>query len=106
MYTKSRQGVAWVAMGVLVLSVFASPSAARPVAEPSKEYARTDATPTEIVGDLFIARPAYLALTVLGAGMFAVSLPFTALGHKMDHAAQEMVIRPARYTFTYPLGTF
>lgn len=33
-----------------------------------------------IVGDLLIARPLLIAATVVGAGLFVVSLPFTAMG--------------------------
>ncbi len=33
-----------------------------------------------MIGDLLIARPLLLAATVIGAGAFVVSLPFTALG--------------------------
>jgi len=102
-----RQLAALVALIVLSSTAIPTPShAQQPLAEPSKEYARTNATPLEIAGDLLIVRPTYLAATMVGAGFFTISLPFTAWGDNMEHAAEAFVRRPARYTFTYPLGTF
>lgn len=54
--------------------------------------------------DLLIARPGGLAATVLGAAVFVVGLPFTLINGSTGQAAQQLVVQPAQYTFTRPLG--
>jgi len=54
--------------------------------------------------DLLIARPGGLVATVLGAAVFVVGLPFTLINGSTGQAAQQLVVEPAQYTFTRPLG--
>ncbi len=54
--------------------------------------------------DLLIARPGGLAATVLGTAVFIVGLPFTLISGSTEQAAQKLVVEPAQYTFTRPLG--
>ncbi len=61
---------------------------------------------TDMVVDLVVMRPLGLAATVIGAVGFVVSLPFTIAGGNVGEVAQELVARPAAYTFTRPLGDF
>ena len=64
------------------------------------------ATGPSMAADLFIARPLGLISTVAGTAVFIVSLPFSALGGNVEPAADEMVVKPVRYTFLRPLGVF
>jgi hypothetical protein len=57
-----------------------------------------------MIGDLLIARPLLLAATVLGTGMFLISLPFSALGGNAKEAANTLVVSPAWETFIRCLG--
>ncbi|AOE62775.1 multidrug transporter [Pseudomonas corrugata] len=57
-----------------------------------------------MIGDLLIARPLLLAATVIGAGAFVVSLPFTALGGGVGDAGKALVVDPAKATFVRCLG--
>lgn len=57
-----------------------------------------------MVFDLIIVRPLGLVSTVAGAGLFVVSLPFTALQGGIGDAAQKLVGDPAHFTFVRPLG--
>ncbi|MNG31782.1 hypothetical protein D3C84_1176530 [compost metagenome] len=57
-----------------------------------------------MLGDLLIARPLLLAATVIGAGAFVVSLPFTALGGGVGDAGKALVVDPAKATFVRCLG--
>ena len=57
-----------------------------------------------MLGDLLIARPLLVVATVIGAGAFVVSLPFTALGGGVGDAGQALVIDPARAAFVRCLG--
>lgn len=56
--------------------------------------------------DLLMARPAGFVSTVLGGGLFVVSLPFSAAGGNVGAAADRLVTEPAKFTFVRPLGAF
>ncbi|MDS4026880.1 MAG: hypothetical protein RKO25_07855 [Candidatus Contendobacter sp.] len=62
------------------------------------------ATADTTAADLLIARPGGLAATVLGTAVFVVGLPFTLINGSTGQAAQKLVVDPAQYTFTRPLG--
>lgn len=57
-----------------------------------------------MVGDLIIARPLLIAATVVGTGVFLVSLPFSALGGNVPEAADALIGTPGREAFTRCLG--
>lgn len=57
--------------------------------------------------DLAVARPLGLAVTVLGGVVFVAQLPLDLLGWQSPAApARKLVMEPARFTFTRPLGDF
>lgn len=56
--------------------------------------------------DALIIRPVSLVATVVGTGLFIVSLPFSALGMNVGQAGTKLVVDPAAYTFLRPLGQF
>jgi hypothetical protein len=58
----------------------------------------------EMILDLVLIRPIGFVATVLGAAAFVVSLPFTIPLKQTHEAAQKMVVRPGKFTFTRPLG--
>ncbi len=57
-----------------------------------------------MVADLILVRPASLIGTVVTTAVFVVSLPFSLLGGNVHEAVEELVVRPAEYTFIRPLG--
>ena len=57
-----------------------------------------------MVGDLIIARPLLIAATAIGAGVFVVSLPFTAAGGNVKEAGQALVVEPGMAAFVRCLG--
>ncbi len=57
-----------------------------------------------MVSDLLIARPLLIGATVIGAAVFVVSLPFTALGGNIEEAAEALVAEPGREAFARCLG--
>ena len=57
-----------------------------------------------MAGDLLIARPLLIAGTVIGAGLFVVSSPFTLAGGNFKEAAKSMVAEPAMAAFVRCLG--
>ncbi|BCD85985.1 hypothetical protein PSm6_23920 [Pseudomonas solani] len=64
-----------------------------------------DAPPAySMVGDLLIARPLLIGATVVGAGLFVVSLPFSALGGNVGAAGKALVVDPGKEAFVRCLG--
>jgi hypothetical protein len=57
-----------------------------------------------MIGDLLIARPLLVVATVIGAGVFVVSLPFTAFGGGIGEAGQALVLDPGKAAFVRCLG--
>lgn len=55
--------------------------------------------------DLVIVRPVSLVATVLGTGLFVLQLPLSIVqGVPPADPARKLVLDPARYTFSRPLG--
>ena len=65
-----------------------------------------DESPNEwaMVGDLFVARPVGLVMTVGGTAVWLVSLPFTLLAGHAGEAAETLIIGPGETTFMRCLG--
>ena len=83
---------------VFVTTVFASSSFAQAV------FQEEEITTENMVVDAILVRPLGLCAVVLGAGLFIISLPFSALGKNVKEAGQKLVVAPAKFTFTRPLG--
>lgn len=58
----------------------------------------------KVAADTLVVRPVCLVATVIGSGLFVVSLPIAAISRSVKKTAHVLVIRPARATFTRPLG--
>jgi hypothetical protein len=56
--------------------------------------------------DALVARPCWFVATVVGAGLFVVSLPVSALSKSVNKTAKTLVGKPAAATFKRPLGDF
>ncbi len=65
-----------------------------------------DRDPGAMAADLVLARPVGLAAIVAGTAVFAVSIPFSALGGNAGQAWQKLVVDPVAYSFRRPLGEF
>jgi hypothetical protein len=57
-----------------------------------------------IVADVVIARPLLIAATVIGAGLFVVTLPFTAMGGGIGRTGHALVVEPGKAAFVRCLG--
>ncbi|HSC84151.1 MAG TPA: multidrug transporter [Pseudomonas sp.] len=57
-----------------------------------------------MAGDLIIARPLLIAGTIIGTGLFLVSLPFSAAGGNVKESAEALVMEPGRSAFVRCLG--
>ena len=58
----------------------------------------------KVAADTLVVRPVCLVATVIGSGLFVISLPIAAISHSVKKTAHVLVVRPARATFTRPLG--
>jgi hypothetical protein len=54
--------------------------------------------------DAGLVRPVGVVATVIGAGIFVVTLPFSLLGGNMEESGKTLVIAPAKMTFLRCLG--
>lgn len=61
-------------------------------------------TGLEMTADALLVRPLMFVGTVLGTGVFVVSLPFSALGGNVGEAADTLVVTPFKATFVRCLG--
>lgn len=57
-----------------------------------------------MTGDLIVARPLLLGMTIIGTAVFLVALPFTLLGGNMAESGKTLVVGPAMTTFVRCLG--
>jgi hypothetical protein len=57
-----------------------------------------------IVADLLIARPLLIAATAIGAVVFVVALPFTAMGGGIGDVGKALVVDPGKAAFVRCLG--
>ena len=76
------------------------------VALAQDQYRERTKSGEKMAADLVFLRPAGLIATGLGSLVFIVSVPFSALGGNTKEAYEEMVKKPALYTFKRPLGDF
>lgn len=77
------------------------------LAVPSMGWSNTiEETPsaTVMTADAIFVRPVMLVTTLLGAGVFIVSSPFSALGGNIGEAFEELVYNPFETTFIRCLG--
>ena len=93
---------------VLTIAVLMNPFPAFAAEEADAQETHTGKSPdgAEMIVDFVIARPIGIVATVLGTVFFVISWPFSALGGNSDEAWESMVVAPAEYTFSRPLGDF
>ncbi|MBL8224571.1 MAG: hypothetical protein JNM50_04510 [Chromatiales bacterium] len=91
------------AAGPLMAAVLAGLLAAAP-ARAQDPMGLGEPTYGEMVVDGLLLRPLGFVGTVLGTGAWIVTLPFSALGGNAGEAANQLIVKPAQYTFTRPLG--
>ena len=88
----------------VVASVLASTmlfAAMAPVTAQAAESSKLD-RPGEMamIGDAVFARPLLLVSTVVGAGLYVVTLPFSLLGGNPGEAGEVLVMNPGKNTLS------
>ncbi len=79
---------------------------ASPLAGAASNSRYDDASFETMLVDGVLVRPLGIGATVLGTAAWIITLPFSALGGNAGDAAQQLIVKPARFTFTRPLGEF
>ena len=57
-----------------------------------------------MLADAVLMRVPMTVVTIVGAGLFVVTLPFSALGGNVGEAGTKMVKEPFEYAWVRPLG--
>ncbi len=57
-----------------------------------------------VLADVVVVRPVCFVATVVGSALFVVSLPVTSLTRSVHKTGHALVVRPAKATFTRPIG--
>ncbi|HSR10482.1 MAG TPA: hypothetical protein VLS90_03490 [Thermodesulfobacteriota bacterium] len=70
------------------------------------QQVREDMKDRQIFSDVLFMRPLGLAATVIGSAVFVLSLPFAIPSRSVEAVAQRLVVDPAKFTFTRPIGEF
>jgi len=100
MRTIAKKTFVMLLVVVFVTTAFASSSFAQ--AGIQKEEISTE----NMIADAVLVRPLGLVAMFVGVGLFLISLPFSALGKNVKQAGEKLVVAPAKFTFTRPLGEF
>ena len=100
MGTFRKQSIVFLLAAVLAFTWAASPA----LAAEKKYVTGEDRDPKAMMFDLVVLRPLGLVGFAVGTAFFIVSLPFSVLGGNTGEAARKLVLVPAKYTFTRPLG--
>jgi hypothetical protein len=98
-----RKLASYLMAGTLVLTSLTLPAVASATAY---DYMTESSEPTggEMMADAFLMRPFMLVSTAVTTVTFVIMLPFSLLGGNVGESADKLVVEPARYTFTRPLG--
>jgi hypothetical protein len=89
----------------LTLALLHLPGVARAAGESAgPELDPPQGSRQDMIGDLVLQRPFGLANTVVGIGVWVVSLPFTIFSGSTGDAGVKLIAEPGAHTFTRPLG--
>ena len=69
-----------------------------------RTHAFDDRSFEAVAADAIVVRPLSFVATVIGSALFVVSLPVALISQSTSQTAEALVLRPARATFTRPMG--
>ena len=75
-------------------------------ADSEEEFKDPQVNAGYIIGDAIVARPVGLVATVAGFGLFLIASPFALISGSAGDTWDGLVVYPAKFTFTRPMGKF
>lgn len=102
MVMRSRLLVAVVATTLVVGTTFSGTAGADPLSLQNIDDSRPSGA--AMVVDAVIVRPVMAVSSLLGSGLFLVSLPFSLIGGNTTEALDALVVTPVEQTFLRCLG--
>lgn len=87
---------------VLIAALLLTPTAALA----ADDFSVDDVSVGSITMDVLICRPAGIVAVGIGAALWTVGLPFSALGRNIGGTAKILILEPVKFTFFRPLGNF
>lgn len=96
----SKRSIIFFIIGALIVIPFSTPTLAADMA------ADDDLNAGRIAFDALVVRPLGLFGMAVGAALFIVSIPFSALGGNTEAVYKKLVTEPAEFTLKRPLGDF
>lgn len=94
-------GKKWKTHLVTTLSLVAMTTVASPVLAKKLDERPS---PLSMVADAVFVRPILLGSTVVGTGLYALTLPLTLIGGNAEEAGHQFVVVPFKATFVRCLG--
>jgi hypothetical protein len=89
---------------IAAISFLSLPSAIG--ADSETRVSGADVDSAAAVTDVIIVRPVCFAATIIGAAFFVISLPASLPSRSVKKTADTLIGRPARATFSRPVGDF
>ena len=106
MLTQARKLLTVTLVTMMVLLPFQSAVLAQSAATYESTEYEVQPDGAVMTADFVLMRPLGIASMALGLVFFVVTLPFSAFGGNTDEAFDEMIAKPAKFTFARPLGHF
>lgn len=91
---------------LLALVLLCSGALAPGVVSAQVAYEAERPSPAAMMVDGVVVRPLGLVATAVGAVVWVVTLPFSAIAGSVGDAGDALVNEPARFTFKRPMGVF
>lgn len=85
-----------IAASLLAMSVVSTPAIAKKLDERPSTMS--------MVADAVLVRPVLLGTTVVGTGLYVLTLPFSLIGGNAEEAGRQFVVVPFKATFVRCLG--
>lgn len=98
----------WFVFFIIVALVMTTVGTVGYAQDPSMKnfYKESERSGAKMAADIVLLRPIGIIATAIGTAVFIVSSPFSIIGKNSEEASEELIKKPARYTFKRPLGDF
>lgn len=93
-----------IVIGLIIAALLVLPVASPALAE-NPSVKNIEPSAESMTADVALLRPVGFIGQVIGGIVWVVSLPFSGLGDNFNQATQELVVKPAKFTWTRPLGS-